>query len=68
MRDLKLKLNEGRRGRGGGVWRIEAVALLEAAHAWRNVASGRSTTAVKTRGPKQSNEEENNIHGAQAPN
>ena len=40
--DLKLELSEGRRERG--VWRIEAVALLEATHARRNDASVRSTT------------------------
>lgn len=41
--DLKPELSEGRRERGGGVWRIEAVALLEATHARRNDASARST-------------------------
>jgi hypothetical protein len=38
--DLKLELSEGRRvERGGGVWRIEAVALLEATHARKDDAS-----------------------------
>lgn len=44
--DLKLELSEGRRGREGGVWRIEAVASLEATHAWRNDASVRSNNPV----------------------
>jgi hypothetical protein len=53
--NLKLELTEGRRERGGGVWRIEAVALLEATHARRNDASGQQPPSIE--GPKQDKRE-----------
>ena len=62
--NLKLVLTEGWRERGGGVWRIEAVASLEATHARRNDAwVGPQTPSIEG-----SSKMRNNIHRAQAPN